>query len=108
MLNELTSILASIQKFMVRVSRYLDQIESSRYDHHLIGIGTYETVPHTSKTTKAFPPKVSHSVPFHLYDHYKTITPPTTTTPYHIVPINDDVRLVEQEAKVERLESKMR
>ena len=38
MLDELASALASIQEFIVRVSRRLDQIKSSRQDHHPVGM----------------------------------------------------------------------
>ena len=48
MSDELASTLAYIQEFMAGVKRRLDQIESSRQDHHLVGIITDETVPHTS------------------------------------------------------------
>ena len=46
MSDELASTLASILKFMVRVSRRLDQIESSCQDPHPVGMVTDETVPH--------------------------------------------------------------
>ncbi|RVX02858.1 hypothetical protein CK203_023245 [Vitis vinifera] len=42
MLDELASALASIQEFIVRVSRRLDQIESSCQDHHPVGMVTNE------------------------------------------------------------------
>ena len=50
MSNELASTLASIQEFMARVSRHLDQIESSRQDHHPVGISTDNTIPHVPQT----------------------------------------------------------
>ena len=46
MSNELASTLASIQEFMVGVSRRLNKIESSRQDHHPVGVSTDDTVPH--------------------------------------------------------------
>ena len=46
MSDELASTLASILKFMVGVSRRLDQIESSCQDPHPVGMVTDETVPH--------------------------------------------------------------
>ena len=67
-----------------------------------------ETVPHASQTAQALPPRVLLGTPFHLADHYETIQPPTITVPPLIVPTTDDIRLAEQEARVERLESKMR
>ncbi|RVW86704.1 hypothetical protein CK203_039826 [Vitis vinifera] len=67
-----------------------------------------ETVPHASQTAQALPPRVLLGTPFHLADHYETIPPPTITVPPLIVPTTDDIRLAEQEARVERLESKMR
>ena len=51
MSDELASTLASIQEFMVGVSRRLDQIESSHQDPHPVGMVTNETVPHASQTT---------------------------------------------------------
>ena len=50
MSDELASTLASIQEFMVGVSRRLDQIESSRQDHHPVSISTDDTVPHVPQT----------------------------------------------------------
>ena len=46
MSNELASIIASIQEFMVGISKFLDQIKSSHHDPHLISMVTDETVPH--------------------------------------------------------------
>ena len=50
MLNGLAARLASIQDFMTKMSRCLDQIESSRQDHQPVGINTVETIPHASQT----------------------------------------------------------
>ena len=108
MSDELASTLASIQKFMAEVSRHLDQIESSRQDPHPVGMVTDETVPHASQTTQAPPPEASLGIPFHLADHYEVIPPPTVTMPPLIVTTTNDTRLIEHEARVERLESKMR
>ena len=46
MLDELASTLAYIQEFMAGVNRRLDQIESSRQDHHPVCVSTDDTVPH--------------------------------------------------------------
>ena len=56
MSDELASTLASIQEFMARVSRHLDQIESSRQDHHLIGISIDETIPYASQIERVLLP----------------------------------------------------
>ena len=108
MSDELASTLASIQEFMAGVSRRLDQLESSRQDPHPVGMVTDETIPHASQTAQAIPPRVSLGTPFHLADHYETIPPPAVTVPPPIVTTTDDTRLTEQEARVERLESRMR
>ncbi|RVW26336.1 hypothetical protein CK203_111851 [Vitis vinifera] len=89
MLDELGSTLASIQEFMAGVSRRLDQIESSHQDPHPVGMVTDEIVPHAFHTTQALPLGTS------------LVLPP-------VVPTTDYIRLVEQEARVERLESRMR
>ena len=106
--DELASTLASIQDFMAGVNRRLDQIESSRQDPHLIGMITDETIPHAFQTAQALPPMASLGIPFHLANHYETIPPPTVTVPPPMVPATDDTRLAEQEARVERLEFRMR
>ncbi|RVW15701.1 hypothetical protein CK203_075322 [Vitis vinifera] len=108
MSNELASTLASIQEFMVGVSRRLDQIESSRQDPHPAGMVTDETIPHASQTAQTRPLGGFTCTPFHLENHYETIPPPTVTVPPPMVPTIEDTRLAEQEAKVERLESMMR
>ncbi|KAL6319600.1 hypothetical protein AAG906_020677 [Vitis piasezkii] len=59
-------------------------------------------------TAQTLPPGASLGIPFHLADHYETIPPPTITVPPPIVTTTDDTRLAEQEARVERLESRMR
>ncbi|KAJ9705631.1 hypothetical protein PVL29_003616 [Vitis rotundifolia] len=94
MSDKLASTLASVQEFMAGVSRRLDQIESSRQDPHLVGI--------------ALPPGASLGISFHLADHYETIPPPTVIVPPPIVTTTDDTRLAEQEARVEKPESRMR
>ncbi|KAL6337644.1 hypothetical protein AAG906_037237 [Vitis piasezkii] len=53
-------------------------------------------------------PGVSLGTPFHLVDHYETIPPPTVIVPPPMVPTIEDTRLAEQEARVERLESRIR
>ncbi|RVW30847.1 hypothetical protein CK203_116068 [Vitis vinifera] len=59
MSDELVPTLASIQEFMVGVSRRLDQIKSSRQDPHPVGMVTEETIHHASQTAHALPPGVS-------------------------------------------------
>ena len=108
MLDELASTLASIQEFMVGVSRRLDQIESSRQDHHPVSISTDDTVPHVPQTVQVLPLGTSHGVPFHLSDHCETAPPPAVIVLPPIFTITDDTRSTEQEARVKRLEAKMR
>ena len=108
MSDELASTLVFIQEFIAGVSRRLDQIESSCQDHHLIGISTNETVPHASQTAQVLLLGTLHGVPFHLSNHCETAPPLATTVTPPIVTITDDTRLAEQEAKVKRLESRMR
>ena len=108
MSDELVSTLASIQEFMAGVSRRLDQIESSRQDHHPVGISTDDTVPHIPQTAQVFPPRTSHGVPFHLSNHCETTPPPIVAMSHPIVNTTNDTRLTEQEARVERLESMIR
>ncbi|KAJ9708445.1 hypothetical protein PVL29_000472 [Vitis rotundifolia] len=107
MSDELASTLASIQEFMAGVSRRLDQIESSRQDHP-VGISTDDTVPHVPQTEQVLPPRTSHGVPFHLSDHCETAPPSAAVVSPPIVTTTDDTRLTEQEARVERLEARMR
>ncbi|RVW13263.1 hypothetical protein CK203_111557 [Vitis vinifera] len=99
MSDKLASTLASIQKFMAGVNRRLDQIESSRKDHHPVGISTDKTVPHASQTVHVLPPKTSHGVPFHILDHCETAPPPIATVSPPIVTTIDDTRLAKQEAR---------
>ena len=93
---------------MAGVSRRLDQIESSRQDHHPIGISIDKTIPHASQTAQVIPPGTSHGVPFHLSEHCETAPPPTATVLPPIFITTDDTRLTEQEARVERLEARVR
>ena len=93
---------------MAGVSKRLAQIKSSRQDLRPVGMVTDETVPHASQTEQALPPRASLGTPFHLAYHYEIIPPPTVTVPPPMVPTIEDTQLAEQEAKVERLESKMR
>ena len=95
MSDELASTLASIQEFMAGVSRRLDQIESSRQDHHPVGINTDDTVPHVPQTAQVFPPGTSHGVPFHLSNHCETAPPPAVTVSPPMVPTIEDTRLAE-------------
>ncbi|RVW81705.1 hypothetical protein CK203_044512 [Vitis vinifera] len=81
MSDELVPTLASIQEFMVGVSRRLDQIKSSRQDPHPVGMVTEETIHHASQTAHALPPGVSLGTPYHLADHYETIPLPTVIVP---------------------------
>ncbi|RVW49899.1 hypothetical protein CK203_093854 [Vitis vinifera] len=57
--------------------------------------------------TQVIPPGTSHGVPFHLSYHCETAPPPAATVSPSIVTTTDDTRLVEQEARVKRLESTM-
>ena len=93
MSDELASTLTFIQEFMARVSRCLDQIESSRQDHYLVDISTDETVPYASQTAQVLPPGTSHGVPFHLLDHCETAPPPVAMVLPPIFTTTDDTRL---------------
>ena len=108
MSNELATTLASIQEFMVGMSRRLDQIESSHQDYHPVDINTDEIVSHASLIVQVLRPRTSHGVSFHLSNHYETAPPLVAIVPPPIVPITDDTKLVEMEVRVERLESRMR
>ncbi|RVW88467.1 hypothetical protein CK203_043917 [Vitis vinifera] len=93
-------LVGKLEEFMEGVSRRLDQIESSRHDHHLVDISTDETVPHASQTTQVLPPRTLHGVPFHLSDHCETAPPFAATVLSPIVTTIDDTRLADQEAKL--------
>ena len=108
MSDELAATLASIQEFMARVSRRFDQIESSRQDHHPIGISTDDTVPHIPQMAQVLLLGTSHGVPFHLSDHCEITPPPAATVLPPMIPTTNDTRLTEQEARIERFEAKMR
>ena len=108
MSNELAATLASIQEFMAGVSRRFDQIESSRQDHHPIGISTDDTVPHVPQMAQVLPLGTSHGVPFHLSDHYEITPPPAAIVLPPMIPTTNDTRLTEQEARIERFEDRMR
>ena len=95
MSDDLASILASIQEFMAKVSRRLDQIESSHRDHHPVDISTDETVPHASQTTQVLLPGTSRGIPFHLSDHCQTAPPPVAIVSYPIFTTTDDTRFFE-------------
>ncbi|RVW60303.1 hypothetical protein CK203_084089 [Vitis vinifera] len=56
---------------------------------------------------EVLPPGISHGVPFHLSDYCETALPRTATVLPLIVTTTDNTRLAEQEARVERLESRM-
>lgn len=71
-------------------------------------MGTNETTLPISQVPQVLPLGVSHSTPFHLSYHYKIVPPPITTIPPPSIPTVDDARLEEYEARMERLESKMR
>ena len=104
MSDELTTILASIQEFMVGMSRHLDQIESSRP----VGINIDELISHASQTTQVLPPRTIHGILFHFLDHFEITPSPAPTMSPPIVPITYDTILAEQEVRIERLESRMR
>ncbi|RVW72045.1 hypothetical protein CK203_054067 [Vitis vinifera] len=59
-------------------------------------------------TAQVLPPGTSHGVPFHLSDHCETAPPPVAMVLPPIFTTTDDTKLVEQEARVKRLESRMR
>ena len=69
---------------------------------------TVETIPHASQTAQALPLGTSYGIPFHLVGHYETIPPPTAIVLPPMIPTTNDTRLSEQEARVERLEARMR
>ena len=95
MLNGLAARLASIQEFMTKMSRCLDQIESSRQDHQPVGINTVETIPHASHIAQVLPFGTSYDIPFHLLDHCDIAPPPVAIVFPPIIPTTDDTRLVE-------------
>ena len=95
MLEELASTLASIQEFMAGVSRRLDHIESSRQDHHPIGISIDNTVPHVHQTMQVLLLRTSHGVPFYLSAHCETAPPPAAIVLPPMIPTTDDTRLTE-------------
>ena len=86
----------------------MGQIESSRQGHHPVGISIDDTVPHVPQTVQVLPLGTSHGIPFYLLDHCETTPPPTATVSPPIVTTTDDTRLAKQEARVERLEFRMR
>ena len=107
MSDELALILASMQDLMVGMTRRLDQLESSRKG----AAGQDETVPLVPQTKQVPPPSVSYGAPFQLSDQFETAPPHATAVPIApspIIPDIDDVRLIEQEARMERLEARMR
>ena len=57
---------------------------------------------------QVFPLRTSYGVPFHLSDHCETAPPLAAIVSLPIVTTTDDTRLAKQEARVKRLESKMR
>ncbi|WKA03441.1 hypothetical protein VitviT2T_021548 [Vitis vinifera] len=57
---------------------------------------------------RVLPLGTSHGIPFYLLDHCETTPPPTATVSPPIVTTTDDTRLAKQEARVERLEFRMR
>nr|CAN66435.1 hypothetical protein VITISV_028237 [Vitis vinifera] len=82
--------------------------KSSYRDPHPVGVVTDETVHHESQTAQALPSRVSLGTPFHLANLYETIPLPTVIVPPPMVSTINDTRLAEQEARVERLDSRMR
>ena len=111
MSDELDSTLASIHDLMVGMTRLLDQLKSSHHEPLSIAVGPNETVPPTPQTTQVPPPGVSYGAPFQLFGQFET-TPPHVTTvftaPSPTIFNIDNVRLTEQEARMERLEARMR
>ena len=86
----------------------MGQIESSHQGHHPVGISIDDTVPHVPQTVQVLPLGTSHGVPFHLSDHCETAPPPAVIVLPLIFTTTDDTRSTEQEARVKRLEAKMR
>ncbi|RVW88452.1 hypothetical protein CK203_043861 [Vitis vinifera] len=70
--------------------------------------GVHGRVPHIPQTTQVLPLGTSHGVPFHLSDHCETTPPPIVAMSHPIVNTTNDTRLTEQEARVERLEARVR
>ncbi|RVW62528.1 hypothetical protein CK203_062266 [Vitis vinifera] len=93
---------------MAGVSRRLDQIESSRQDHHPVGISTDDTVPHVPHTAQVFPLGTSHGVPFHLSDHCETAPPLAVTVPPPMVPTIEDTQLAKDDIPAASLPTKFR
>ena len=121
MSDELASTLASIQEMMMGMTRRLDQLESSRHELPTVATGTDETVRPAPQTVQVPSSGVSFGVPFQLSSQFETVPPPAVTVPLApppavtapivpspIVPIIEDTRLTEHEARMERLESRMR
>ena len=75
------------------MSKRLDQIESSHQDYHPIGISIDEKAPHASQTVQVLLLGTSHGIPFHISNH--SALPPAAIVSPPIVPIIDDIRLVE-------------
>ncbi|KAL6328275.1 hypothetical protein AAG906_034418 [Vitis piasezkii] len=86
MSDELAATLASIR------------IESSRQDHHPIGISTDDTVPHVPQMAQVLPLGTSHGI----------TPPPAATVLPPMIPTTNDTRLTEQEARIESLPVKFR
>ena len=96
---------------MVRMTRRFNQLETSSHKLPFVAVGIYEVVPPAPQIVQVPLPRVSYGAPFQLFGQFET-TPPhatmVTTAPYPTVPIIEDVRLIEQEAMMERLDTKMR
>ncbi|KAL6328557.1 hypothetical protein AAG906_038752 [Vitis piasezkii] len=61
------------------------------------------------RTAQVLPPGTSHGIPFYLSDHCEIAPPPAATVlPPIFTTIDDMIALTEQEARVERLEARMR
>ena len=111
MSDELAFTLASIQEMMIGMTRRLDQLESSRHELPTVAAGMDETVRPAPQTVQVPSSGVSFGVPFQLSSQFETAPPPAATVPVApspIVPIIEDTRLIEHEARMERLESRMR
>ena len=108
---ELASTLTSMQDLMVWMTRRLDQLESSFHEPPSGVADRDETVPHAPQKTHVPPMGVSYGAPFQFSGQLETAPPHATvvpTAPSPTISDIDNVRLTEQEARMERLKARMR